>query len=41
MNEQKFSLAVGIVYVLAAAAAIFLFTVCGSGSSAVTVQTVE
>ena len=41
MNEQKFSLAAGIVYVLAAAAAIFLFTVCGSGSSAVTVQTAE
>lgn len=41
MNEQKLSLTAGIVYVLAAAAVIFLFTVCGSGSSAVTVQTSE
>lgn len=41
MNEQKFSLTAGIVYALAAAAVIFLFTVCGSGSSAVTVQTAE
>jgi len=41
MNEQKLSLTAGIVYALAAAAVIFLFTVCGSGSSAVTVQTSE